>query len=293
MRGFHYANRFETLLNPGEFPMNLIFRSPRNPHSHLTVKERVRESLPIRHLLKQRLINGRVLDFGCGLGVDVNFLRRKGYNITGYDPYYAPETPKGTFDTIICLYVLNVLLPEEQFHVLMAVSELLHPTGNAYFAVRRDIRRNGFRHHVKHDTNVYQCHVTLPYQSILLTDHCEIYQYRHFNQLPVANSCSFCAPTSDYELLTESATAYAVLESSSSAPGHTLVVPKKHASFFDLPLCDRNTCWHVVDRAKMILSERFHPAGFRVKVDHGVATECAGRHGCIHIIPWYTGRRGD
>lgn len=30
---------------------------------------------------------------------------------------------------ILCLYVLNVLLPEEQAHVLMAVSELLAPTG--------------------------------------------------------------------------------------------------------------------------------------------------------------------
>lgn len=273
--------------------MNLVFRSPRNPHSHLTVKERVRESLPIRHLLKQGLINGRVLDFGCGLGVDVNFLRRKGYNVTGYDPHYAPEIPQGKFDTIICLYVLNVLLPEEQSHVLMAVSELLHPTGSAYFAVRRDIQRNGFRHHVKHDTNVYQCHVTLPYQSILKTDHCEIYRYRHYNQLLATTPCSFCSPTSDCELLTESAAAYAVLKNSSAISGHALVVPKKHASFFALPLHDRNTCWQVVDRVKMILSDRFHPAGFRVKVDHGVATESAGQHGCIHIIPWHTGRQGD
>ncbi|MDW8234878.1 MAG: HIT domain-containing protein, partial [Roseiflexaceae bacterium] len=181
------------------------------------------------------------------------------------------------------------LLPEEQSHVLMAVSELLHPNGCAYFAVRRDIQRDGFRRHIKNQTDVYQCSVMLPYQSILRTNHCEIYKYRHINQLSITASCPFCAPKSDYELLTESASAYAILEKHSSAPGHTLVVPKKHAIYFDLPLHNKHACWQVVDRVKMLISERFHPAGFRVKVDHSVATECVGRHGCVHIIPWYSG----
>jgi len=69
----------------------------------------------------------------------------KGYNVTGYDPHYAPDQPKGKFDTIVCLYVLNVLLPKEQEYVLMSISELLLPEGSAYFAVRRDIQRDGFR----------------------------------------------------------------------------------------------------------------------------------------------------
>ncbi|ABU56957.1 HIT family protein [Roseiflexus castenholzii] len=265
--------------------MNLIFRSVHNPHSHLTVKDRTQASFPLRNLLSRGLINGRVLDFGCGLGADVNHLKKQGHDVTGYDPYYAPNVPKGKFDTIICLYVLNVLLPDEQSHVLMAISELLYPTGSAYFAVRRDIRRDGFRNHVKYHKNVYQCQVTLPYKSILRTDHCEIYRYRHFNQLQVNESCSFCAPASNCELLTESANAYAVLENSSSLPGYTLVIPKRHVSYFDLSLYDRNACWQVVDRVKMLLSERFHPDGFRVKVGQGIATECAGWHGCIHVIP--------
>lgn len=267
--------------------MNFVLHSPRNPHSHLTVKERTQASFPIRYLLKQGLITGRVLDFGCGLGVDVNFLRQQGYNVTGYDPHYAPEIPKGKFDTIVCLYVLNVLLPEEQSHVLMAVSELLHPNGCAYFAVRRDIRHDGFRRHIKHRKNVYQCKVVLPYHSILCTNHCEIYAYHHINQLFTTSSCSFCAPTSEYELLTESASAYAILENQPSAPGHTLVVPKRHASCFDLSLHDKNACWQVADRVKMLLTERFHPAGFKVKVDYGVVREDSGQHGCIHIIPWF------
>ncbi|MCA9982497.1 MAG: methyltransferase domain-containing protein, partial [Anaerolineales bacterium] len=80
---------------------------------------------------------GRTLDFGCGLGADVAFLAAQGVDITGYDPHYAPTYPTEQFDTIMCHYVLNVLLPEEQAYVLMAISELLKPSGRAFFTVRR------------------------------------------------------------------------------------------------------------------------------------------------------------
>jgi len=188
----------------------MIYRSPQNPNSHLTVKERQWPSFPAKQLLQRGLIRGAVLDFGCGTGVDVVFLRDRGFTVTGYDPHYAPDYPQGKFDTILCLYVLNVLLPEEQAVVLMAISELLKPTGRAYFAVRRDIKYSGFRTHAKHGVPVYQCNVVLPYHSILQMPHCEIYEYRHFNQLgQLSGACPFCVPEPERELLTESATAYA------------------------------------------------------------------------------------
>ncbi len=64
--------------------MNLIYRSPQNPNSHLTVKERKQASFPVHHLLHNELIRGRMLDFGCGLGADINFLRGKGFDVTGW-----------------------------------------------------------------------------------------------------------------------------------------------------------------------------------------------------------------
>jgi hypothetical protein len=57
--------------------MKLIFHSQKNPHSHMTAKERGRESFPVRYLIRKGLIKGRVLDFGCGLGSDAKFLRQK------------------------------------------------------------------------------------------------------------------------------------------------------------------------------------------------------------------------
>ena len=272
--------------------MNLVFRSPKNPYSHLTVKERKQASFPVRYLLRAGLIRGRVLDFGCGLGADVAFLREKGFDVTGYDPYYAPDPPQGKFDVILCLYVLNVLLPDEQSHVLMAVSELLQPNGRAYFAVRRDIQTDGFRIHAKHKVNVYQCNVKLPYQSILRTENAEIYEYRHFNQVPHPNpyNCPFCAPGSDRELLTESATAYAIFDKFPVSPGHSLIIPKTHsADYFNLSQHTKSTLWLMVDRVKMLLADRFHPDGFNIGINVGTVAGQTVPHVHIHLIPRYRG----
>src|SRR5690554_1483224 len=121
-----------------------------NPYNHLTAKERDRLSYPARILLNKNLIIGKTLDFGCGFGKDVEDLSLRGIQITGYDKYYFPEYPAEKYDTILCFYVLNVLLPEEQTNVLMEISQLLKPTGRAYFAVRRDINYEGFRTHKIH-----------------------------------------------------------------------------------------------------------------------------------------------
>jgi ATP adenylyltransferase len=272
--------------------MNLVYRSPLNPHSHLTVKERSEPSFPVRHLLLANLIHGRVLDFGSGLGEDVVFLHHKGFDVSGYDPHYAPDPPQEKFDTILCLYVLNVLLPEEQAHVLMAVSELLAPTGRAYFAVRRDIQRDGFRTHVKHGVSVYQCNVKLPYLSILRSRHCEIYEYRLYNQVPhpSAGDCPFCAPGGERELVTESATAYAMADKYPVSAGHTLIIPKKHvADYFELSSHAKTACWLMVDRVQQSLAERLHPDGFNVGINVGAAAGQTVPHVHIHVIPRYRG----
>lgn len=269
-----------------------VLQSPKNPNSHLTIKARKYPSYPTKQLFSMGKIQGKVLDFGCGLGIDVAFLRQNGFEIIGYDPHYAPEIPKGEFDTIICNYVLNVLLPEEQVQVLMAVAELLKPTGKAFFTVRRDIQRGGFRTHTKLGVEVYQCGVILPYKSILKTEHCEIYEYQHFNQIKQGkrNPCPFCAPDKDRELITESATMYAMLDKYPVSPGHTLIIPKQHVeNYFDLSEKTKTACWLVTDRVKMLLSQRFQPEGFNIGINVGIVAGQTIPHVHIHLIPRYAG----
>jgi SAM-dependent methyltransferase len=117
-------------------------------------------------LNERKLLQGRVLDYGCGYGQDVRFLQTNGFDAYGYDPYHSPDLPSGKFDIVVCFYVQNVLFLDEQTDVLMAISRLLKPTGRAYFAVRRNINRDGFRTHQLHSKPVYQCKVTLPFRSI-------------------------------------------------------------------------------------------------------------------------------
>ncbi len=264
----------------------MIFRSPQNPNSHLTIKQRRYPSFPTKQLFLKGFIKGRVLDFGSGLGVDVRFLKQKGFDVTGYDPYYQPDYPKGRFDTILCNYVLNILLPEEQAHVLMAVSELLKPEGRAYFTVRRDIRRSGFRYNPKHQCKTYQCNVVLPYKSILRTEHCEIYEYQHINQIKHRrgkDGCLFCTPSPDNILVTESATAYAMQYQTNLDCKQIVVVPKRHVSdYFEMTFKEQCACWLMLKRIKNLIERNDELGEYHFEVRGGKTLANPIKH--AHII---------
>lgn len=263
-----------------------------NKYSHLTAKERDRLSFPARIILEKGLLKGDVLDYGCGFGKDVEQLQRKGIKSTGYDKHYLPAYPKQKYDTILCFYVLNVLLPEEQATVLIEISQLLKPHGKAYFAVRRDIRYEGFRTHKIHQKPTYQCLVKLPYKTVFLNDNCEIYEYQQINQLEKEskNDCPFCNPTSDRPLLAESATTYAILDKFPVNRGHALIIPKRHcASYFDLSFKEQSACWFMANKIKEQLQNELNPDGFNIGIN---INEPAGQtipHVHIHLIPRYKG----
>ncbi len=264
--------------------------SSQNPNSHLTAIERTSLSYPARILLNQKKIKGKVLDFGCGIGKDVELLKNEGFDITGYDPFYFPTFPTEKYDTILCFYVLNVLLPEEQAEVLMNVSSLLKPNGKAFFAVRRDIQHEGFRIHKIHKKETYQCLIRLGYLSIYKNENCEIYEYQHFTVLNKGNVdlSPFLIGEETRELIVETATVFSFYDKFPVSEGHALIVPKRLVSnYFDLTLKEQTACWIVVNKLKNILQEKFRPDGFNIGIN---INEDAGQtilHCHIHIIPRY------
>lgn len=266
-------------------------KQQKNQFSHLTAIERNYLSFPAQLLLNQNLLQGKILDFGCGFGNDVKILHQKGFDITGYDPYYFPEYPENKFDTIICFYVLNVLFPEEQTNVLMEISHLLKPGGKAYYAVRRDIKKEGFREHYVHKKPTYQCIVKLPFTSVCLDEHRQVYEYVHYNhQRNSSNYCIFCNPHKTLKLLTESATAYAIFDGYPISKGHVLVIPKRHAcNYFELPFKEQSACWFMVNKVQEILKAEFEPDGFNVGMNINRAAGQNIMHASIHIIPRYKG----
>jgi diadenosine tetraphosphate (Ap4A) HIT family hydrolase len=264
--------------------------SSQNPNSHLTAIERTSLSYPARILLNQKKIKGKVLDFGCGIGKDVELLKNEGFDITGYDPFYFPTFPTEKYDTILCFYVLNVLLPEEQAEVLMNVSSLLKPNGKAFFAVRRDIQHEGFRIHKIHKKETYQCLIRLGYLSIYKNENCEIYEYQHYTVLNKGNVdlSPFLIGEDTRELIVETATVFSFYDKFPVSEGHALIVPKRLVSnYFDLTLKEQTACWIVVNKLKNILQEKFRPDGFNIGIN---INEDAGQtisHCHIHIIPRY------
>jgi diadenosine tetraphosphate (Ap4A) HIT family hydrolase len=266
-------------------------RKSANKFSHLTAIDRIKLSSPVQFLLERDLLIGRILDFGCGMGNDVNLLHEKSLDITGYDPYYAPTYPDGKFDTIVCCFVLNVLMPEEQADVLMNIAYLLKPGGKAYYAVRRDLKKEGFREHYVHKKPTYQCTVKLPFKSIHLNEGCEIYEYVHYNhQWNSSNNCIFCNPHRKLSLLTESATAYAMFDGYPLSKGHVLIVPKRHISnYFELPQKEQSACWLMANKVQEILTREFQPDGFNVGMNINKAAGQAMNHVTVHIIPRYQG----
>ncbi len=261
-----------------------------NPNSHLTAKERDKVSYPTRKLYNMGVIEGKVLDFGSGFGKDVEFLNAQKISCTAYDPHHAPDYPEQKFDTIICNYVLNVLLPEEQAEVLMAVSELLKPTGKAYFTVRRDLKRYGYRTHYVHKVPTYQCNVKLPYKSFFKNDFCEIYEYRHFNQVENGKEGIFENPSPEIELISELATVYSIYDKYPVSKGHALVIPKrKTRTFFEMNKKEQTAVWLMVERVKNILSKKYNPDGFNIGFNINEAAGQTVFHTHIHIIPRYKG----
>lgn len=263
-----------------------------NSFNHLTAKERETLSFPAKLLLNRKFLSGDVLDFGCGFGKDVELLKEKGFNIVGYDKHYFPKYPIKKFDTIICFYVLNVLMQEEQANVLIEVSHLLKPSGKAFFAVRRDIQYEGFRTHKVHQKQTYQCNVKLAYKSVFKNENCEIYEYRHYNQLDKKenSNCPFCNPESERELIVESATAYSIYDKFPVNGGHALIIPKKHcADYFELTFKEQSACWFMLNTVKQIVKKKFNPDGFNIGVNVNEAAGQTISHVHIHLIPRYTG----
>ena len=263
-----------------------------NLNSHLTAKEREKLSYPSRILLNQNLITGKVLDFGCGHGKDVEELKEKGIDINGYDPYYQPDYPTKKYDTILCHYVLNVIQRQEQAKALYEISTLLKFGGKAYISVRRDVKKPGFRTHFIHKVKTYQTNVVLPFKSVFKNDNLEIYEFQHYCFLNQNNQkvSPFFEKLEPKEQVGELASCLAFLDKFPVSRGHTLVIPKRKVSnYFELSFKEQSACWFLVNLIKNDLQKEFNPNGFNIGIN---INEDAGQtipHAHIHIIPRYSG----
>jgi SAM-dependent methyltransferase len=234
-------------------------------NSKFTAKKRDRVSFPCRVLYENSKLKGRILDFGCGYGKDVEFLNSKKKDITGYDLHFKPEHPKGKFDTIICFYVLNVVFFEERANIIMIISELLKPFGKAYFAVRRDLKKTGFREHYTSKKITFQENVILPFNSYFENDFCEIYEFSHFNLKKIKEDKNL----SDYQLITESQNFIAIANESTLRKEKFLILYKSEGfNLIDLIQNEKSELWLIINRVLKIVELKYKPTNYDININN-------------------------
>jgi diadenosine tetraphosphate (Ap4A) HIT family hydrolase len=101
--------------------------------------------------------------------------------------------------------------------------------------------------------------------------------------------CELCEPR---DLLFESDFAYVRYDSNSLAPGHVIVVPKRHvADFFDMSGAEQGSVLALLNRAKKFIDKEHAPAGYNIGVNIGAAAGQSRMHVHVHLIPRYAGER--
>jgi len=135
-----------------------------------TARARRKLSAPGEYLLARGLLAGRVLDFGCGHGDLAKFIAAKETqtspwpsSIEQWDPNFHDKKPRGKFDTVACIYVLNVLPPRCRKKVLQEAQAYVKKRGRLYVAVRRDLSGEG---KTSIGTEQYNVHLRKPFESI-------------------------------------------------------------------------------------------------------------------------------
>lgn len=99
--------------------------------------------------------------------------------------------------------------------------------------------------------------------------------------------CDLCVPAG---VMAENTAAYACYEKQSLAPGHVIVVPRRHvADFFDMTPQEQAAVLALLNEARNIVQARHQPDGYNIGVNVGKAAGQNRMHVHVHLIPRYTG----
>ena len=100
-------------------------------------------------------------------------------------------------------------------------------------------------------------------------------------------ACEFCTPR---EVLLENGLAYARPDNNALAPGHVLVIPKRHvAGFFDMTAEEQSAVLALLGEAQRLVQKRHAPDGYNIGVNVGRAAGQSRMHVHVHLIPRYAG----
>lgn len=100
-------------------------------------------------------------------------------------------------------------------------------------------------------------------------------------------ACELCIPAG---VVVQNDLAYARFESNALAPGHLVVVPRRHvADFFDMTAPEQAAVIALLNEARHLIHAQHHPDGYNIGVNVGKAAGQNRMHVHVHLIPRYTG----
>jgi len=96
------------------------------------------------------------------------------------------------------------------------------------------------------------------------------------------------------EVVYEDENSLAFLDINPHAPGHTMVIPKRHAeTLFELKEEDLGGLMAAVKKVAQALKKSLISDGFTIGINHGKASGQAVEHLHIHILPRFLGDGGS
>lgn len=99
--------------------------------------------------------------------------------------------------------------------------------------------------------------------------------------------CPFCTLPAE-RVLHENEHAVWILDIHPMAPGHSLIVPRRHVeSFFETTPEERTGMLSLLDQAREHVGRRQAPSGYSIRINEGSASSEAGLHLRVHLVPHF------
>ena len=111
--------------------------------------------------------------------------------------------------------------------------------------------------------------------------------------LKITQDCPFCS-LSGAHVVARGRLTTTIRDGYPVSPGHTLVIPNRHvASFFEISDEEQAEILAAVREAKLALDVDFHPDGFNIGLNVGLAAGQTVMHAHVHLIPRFYGDVAD
>lgn len=99
-------------------------------------------------------------------------------------------------------------------------------------------------------------------------------------------TCPFCIRIASGETLVTGDLAVAIADAHPVAPGHALVVPRRHeANFLALTAAEQSAIWELVSTVCTGIESRQEVDGYNLGVNVGAAAGQTVGHAHLHVIP--------